>query len=96
VFLALSPLYSNPFFILGLFFVVAVVQCFYMLMPSNKASGAALHGNKHPCHLKMETPLFVVSPERTLAVVKPHGPPLKPTVLHSRTATTAPKEGTRT
>ena len=74
---ALSPLFFfQPIFILGLFFVAAVVQCFPMLVPSNKASGAPLHGNKHPLHLTMETPLFVVSPERTLAVEKPHGPPL--------------------
>ena len=73
---ALSSSFFQPILLLGLFFVVDVVQCLPVLMPSNKASGAPLHGNKHPLHLTMETPLFVVSPERTLAVEKPHGPPL--------------------
>ena len=47
----LSPLLIfQPIFILGLFFV-AVVQCLMVLVPLNKASGAALHGSKHPLHL---------------------------------------------
>ena len=58
-------------------------------MGSNKASGAAPPGNNHPLPVPAfppETQLFVVSLELTLGVVKPHGPPPKPTVLLNRIA----------